>query len=61
MNKKLRAEANSMLEEILPNLYKSEIPLPRNPLQAVNSYIVEGHDRFLVIDTGMNREEWMSS
>ena len=46
-----------MVEEIIPNLYRVEIPLPRNPLKALNSYVIKGEDRFLVIDTGMNREE----
>jgi len=46
-----------MFEEILPNIYRIEIPLPRNPLRALNSYLVKGNDRFLLIDTGMNMEE----
>lgn len=48
-----------MIEEVLPNLYKIEIPLPRNPLRAINSYIIKGQGRYLIIDTGMNREECM--
>ncbi|MFC1981537.1 MBL fold metallo-hydrolase [Chloroflexota bacterium] len=46
-----------MIEEILPNLYRIEIPLPRSPLKYLNSYLVKGGGRFLLIDTGMNREE----
>jgi len=46
-----------MIEEILPQLYKIEIPLPNNPLKALNSYLIKGQDRFLIIDTGMDREE----
>ncbi len=46
-----------MIEEILPNLYKIEVPLPRNPLRALNSYVIKAKGRFLIIDTGMNREE----
>ena len=49
-----------MAEEILPNLYKIEVPLPRNPLKAVNSYIIKARGKSLIIDTGMNREECMS-
>jgi len=49
-----------MIEELLPGLYKVEIPLPKNPLKALNSYFVKGPDRFLIIDTGMNREECLS-
>ena len=50
-----------MIEEILPNLYKIEVPLPKNPLKAVNSYVIKAQGRNLIIDTGMNREECMSS
>jgi len=46
-----------MIEEIMPNLYRTEIPLPKSPLKWLNSYIVRGGDRFLIIDTGFNREE----
>ena len=46
-----------MLKETLPNLYKIEVPLPNNPLKALNSYIFKTPDRNLIIDTGMNREE----
>jgi glyoxylase-like metal-dependent hydrolase (beta-lactamase superfamily II) len=49
-----------MIEELLPNLYKVEIPLPKSPLKALNSYIVKGRHRFLIIDTAMNREECMT-
>jgi len=46
-----------LIEEILPNLYKIEIPIPNNPLKSLNSYLIKSQDRFLIIDTGMNREE----
>jgi glyoxylase-like metal-dependent hydrolase (beta-lactamase superfamily II) len=46
-----------MTEEVLPNIFRTEIPLPGNPLKAINSYLIRGEDRFLMIDTGMNREE----
>ncbi len=49
-----------MAEEILPNLYLVEVPLPHNPLQAVNCYIIKANGKSLVIDTGMNREECLS-
>jgi glyoxylase-like metal-dependent hydrolase (beta-lactamase superfamily II) len=49
-----------MIEEILNNLYKIEIPLPKNPLRSVNSYLIKGLDRNLLIDTGMNRDECMN-
>jgi len=48
-----------VIEEILPNLYKIEVPLPQNPLKAVNSYVIKAEGRSLIIDTGMNRKECM--
>ena len=50
-----------MIEEICPNLYRMEVPLPRNPLKAVNSYVIKARERNLIVDTGMNREECMSA
>jgi len=43
-----------MIEQILPNLYQIEIPLPNNPLRALNSYFIRGKERNLLIDTGFN-------
>jgi len=50
-----------MIEEILANFYKIEIPLPGNPLKAINSYVIKSLDRNLIIDTGWNREECMDA
>jgi len=46
-----------MIDEILPDLYRIEIPLPGSPLKSLNSYLIKADGRFLIIDTGMNREE----
>ena len=43
------------IEEIFPNIFRMEIPLPNSPLKAVNSYVIRGADRCLLIDTAMNR------
>jgi len=43
-----------MIEQVLNNLYRIEIPLPDNPLKALNSYLIRGEDRNLLIDTGFN-------
>ncbi len=51
----------SMMEEIMPNLYRIEIPLPRSPLKWLNSYLVKGEDRFLIIDTGFNTENCLKA
>jgi glyoxylase-like metal-dependent hydrolase (beta-lactamase superfamily II) len=45
-----------MIEEILPSFYRLEIPLPRNPLRATNSYLIKAPERNLMVDTGMNRK-----
>jgi glyoxylase-like metal-dependent hydrolase (beta-lactamase superfamily II) len=50
-----------MIEEIRSNLYRIEVPLPKSPLKWLNSYIVKGDDRFLIVDTGFNREECLSA
>jgi len=49
------------MEEILPGLYRVNIPLPGSPLRATNSYVVKGTDRCLVVDTGWNREDCMTA
>jgi glyoxylase-like metal-dependent hydrolase (beta-lactamase superfamily II) len=49
------------MEEILPNLYKIEVPLPKNPLRAINSYVLRSGERSLIIDTGMNQKECLSA
>ena len=49
-----------MIEEVLPGIFRTEIPLPKNPLKALNSYVIKDGDRSLIIDTGMNREECLT-
>jgi glyoxylase-like metal-dependent hydrolase (beta-lactamase superfamily II) len=44
------------MKEIRPDLFRIEIPLPENPLRALNSYLLKGDNRNLIIDTGFNRE-----
>lgn len=46
-----------MPEQILPDLYRIKIPLRGSPLKALNSYLIKSRDRFLIIDTGWNRDE----
>jgi glyoxylase-like metal-dependent hydrolase (beta-lactamase superfamily II) len=50
-----------MIEEILTNLYRIEIPLPKSPLKSLNSYIIRNSERNLIIDTGWNQEECMKA
>ena len=44
-----------MIDEVMENLYRIEVPLPNSPLKELNSYIIKGDDRNLIIDTGFNR------
>ena len=46
-----------MIEPICPNIYSIPIPLPRNPLKGLNSYVITSPDRNLIIDTGFNQPE----
>ena len=50
-----------MVEEILPDLFRIEIPLPGSPLRYVNAYVVKAKDRNLIIDTGLNRSECLEA
>src|SRR5512137_1111777 len=50
-----------MIDEVWPQIFRTEIPLPANPLRAINSYLIKGKDRFLMIDTGMNRPECLEA
>ena len=45
-----------MIEQVQPDFFRFEIPLPKSPLKALNAYLVKGQGRSLIIDTGMNRE-----
>jgi len=49
------------MTEILPNLYRIEIPLPKNPLKALNAYAIKSPERNLIIDTGWNQQECMDA
>ncbi len=46
-----------MITEVYPKIFKNEIPLPKNPLKAINSYIIVSETRNLIIDTGFNTIE----
>jgi glyoxylase-like metal-dependent hydrolase (beta-lactamase superfamily II) len=50
-----------MCEEVLPNLFRIKIPLPESPLKYLNSYIIKGPARSLIIDTGLNRKECLEA
>jgi glyoxylase-like metal-dependent hydrolase (beta-lactamase superfamily II) len=46
-----------MPEEVARSIYRIEVPLPKNPLKALNSYVIKGKERHLVVDCGMRRKE----
>ncbi|MGI5882947.1 MAG: MBL fold metallo-hydrolase, partial [Dethiobacteria bacterium] len=48
------------IEEILPAIFKIEVPLRGNPLKSINSYLIRGNGRDLIIDTGMNTKECLA-
>lgn len=44
-----------------PDIFKFDIPLPDNPLQNLNCYVVRSGDDTLIIDTGFNRPACMEA
>ena len=46
-----------MIEQVGSNIFRIEIPLPKSPLKATNSYFIRGNERNLLIDTGFNQTE----
>jgi glyoxylase-like metal-dependent hydrolase (beta-lactamase superfamily II) len=50
-----------MVEEILPDLYRIEIPLPDSPLKYLNSYVLRSAERNLIVDTGLNRSACLNA
>ena len=50
-----------MIEELFRGVFKIEVPLPRNPLRMLNSYLIKGEGRHLLIDTGFNRPECLEA
>ncbi len=45
------------MEQIEDDLYRIEVPLTDNPLGSVNSYLIKGTDRNLMIDTAFNSDD----
>jgi len=50
-----------MCQEILPGLFRLKIPLPDSPLKYLNSFVIKGPNRCLIIDTGLNRRECLEA
>jgi len=49
------------MTEIIPGIYQLKIPIPNNPLEYTNIYLVKGEDGYLLIDAGWNSEEALQS
>ena len=45
-----------MTERIAQGLYRIPVPLPGNPLKELNSYLLRGPERSLLLDTGFRQE-----
>lgn len=45
------------VEQVAKNIYRIPVPLPKNPLRELNSYLIRGEDRCLLIDTGFRMDE----
>jgi glyoxylase-like metal-dependent hydrolase (beta-lactamase superfamily II) len=50
-----------MVEEVFPEIYRMEIPIPRSPLKATNAYVIKGTERSLLIDSGQNCAEALTA
>lgn len=46
-----------MVVRVYENIYMIEVVLPNNPLKALNSYVIKGEDKSLIIDTGFNQKD----
>lgn len=44
-----------MTQEVLPHIYRIPVPLKGNPLKELNSYLIRGKERNLLIDTGFRQ------
>ncbi len=45
-----------MVKEVFENIFKIEIPLPKNPLKYINSYVIHSCELTLIVDTGLKNE-----
>ena len=50
-----------MIDEIISDVYRIEVPLPKNPLKYINSYLIKGAERCLLVDTGLDSPECLEA
>jgi len=49
------------MTEIIPGIYRLRVPIPNNPLEYTNTYLIRGDGENLLIDTGWNSEDALQS
>ena len=49
------------MTEIIPGIYQLKVPIPNNPLENTNVYLVRGDDGYLLIDAGWNSQPALQS
>ncbi len=49
------------MKEIISGVYQLKIPIPNNPLENTNIYLIQGDNEHLLIDTGVNTEQALQS
>ena len=49
------------MTEVRPGIYQIKLPIPNNPLENTNIYLVQGDTGYLLIDAGWNSEEALQS
>lgn len=47
--------------EVAPGIYQIKVPIPNNPLENLNCYLVEGKEGWLMVDTGWFTPETFDS
>ena len=45
------------MSEVLPGIFRLQVPIPNNPLEYTNVYLVRGNGRYLLVDVGMDTDE----
>ena len=44
------------MAEIAPGVYQLKVPIPNNPLENTNVYLIRGDNDYALIDAGWNNE-----
>lgn len=57
----VRKEELELITEVMSNLYRLEVPLPNTPLKYLNSYLIKGEERNLLVDTGLNHSKCLEA